>query len=129
MSVLFSPLWFQVGLFFACGMRLPFSSHSEVFIRVNWATWKRFYTISCETTLNFRLQLAKKRMMSKIISARKDSRVWTKSFLAGNSFFGPYQGDVTQLIKRVQFPLTPSVQFKVSANAFLVNLATCFITL
>ena len=89
---------------------------------------KKIYTISCETTLNFGLQLAKKRKMSKIISAQKDSRVWTRSFLAGNSFFGPYLGDVTQLIKRVQFPLTPSVQFKVSANAFLVNLATCFIT-
>lgn len=56
--------------------------------------------------------------MSKIISARKDSRVWAKSFLAGNFFFGPYQGDVTQLINRVQFPLTPSVQLKVSAAVF-----------
>lgn len=66
--------------------------------------------------------------MSKIISARKDSRVWTKCFIAENSFFGPYQGDVTQLIKTVQFLDTPSTQFKVSTTDFLLNLAACFTT-
>lgn len=65
--------------------------------------------------------------MSKIISARKDSRVWTKCFIAENSFFGPYQGDVAQLIKTVQFLDAPSTQFKVSAtDFFLLNLAACF---
>lgn len=64
--------------------------------------------------------------MSKIISAQNDSRVWAKSFLAGNSFLGPYQGDVTQLIKRVQFLQTPSVEFKVSANAFFIKFSNMF---
>lgn len=86
-----------------------------------------FNTCSCERTLNFELKLSKKRTMSKIISARDDTRVWAKSFIPGNSFFGPHQGDVSQLIKRVQFLITPSVQFKVSATDVLLNSTACFI--
>lgn len=59
--------------------------------------------------------------MSKMISV--ENRVWTRSFIAENSFFGPYQVDVTQLIKTVQVLDTPSTQFKVSAIDFLLNLA------
>lgn len=60
--------------------------------------------------------------MSKIILTRKGSRLWAKSFIAENSIFGPYQGDVSQLIKKVQLLDAPSRQFKVSAIDFLLNL-------
>lgn len=58
--------------------------------------------------------MKKERAMPKILSASNESRVWTKSFLAENTFLGPYKGDVAQLIEAVQFLHTPSTQFKVS---------------
>ena len=63
--------------------------------------------------------------MSKIISAENECRVWAKSSIAENIFFGPFQGDFTRMIKRVQFLDTPVRHFEVRSCDLLLNLDSC----
>ncbi|XP_068757040.1 histone-lysine N-methyltransferase PRDM9-like isoform X2 [Montipora capricornis] len=50
--------------------------------------------------------------MSKVISAKNEFRVWVKGFLAKNTLFGPFEGDLTRLIQRVQVLETPPTKFE-----------------
>lgn len=63
---------------------------------------------------NLRKERKTQRVMSKILSASNETRVWTTSFLAKNTLIGPLQGNVAELVENVQFLHTPSTKFKVS---------------
>lgn len=58
--------------------------------------------------------LAAKIKMFKILFAKNESRVWAMSFIADNNFFGPFNGDFTRLIKRIQYLERSSAPLEVS---------------
>lgn len=113
MSFLLCPLWTQVRPFFAQGMR-SFLFSSSVAFSTPTKQPKNILRIRAK---QFPFFLRKEHVMSKLITTKNECRAWAKSFIAENTFFGPFPGDFTKLIKRVQDLNTSSIPFEVSCIA------------